>query len=136
MPSHLLLLVAAKQLHAMARPEQVADNVAIIRRAIRDRMCLSGTYAAFRVRFAPHALARDENGRQIVVAFEYGGMTLGRAQWACFEVHRLRALQPNGDRWRSSLVESRPQFDLTEIEVAVDDSWSGKPAPAVRAADD
>ena len=58
-------------------PEQLADNIVVIKRAIRERTCLAGTHASFRVRFAPHALGRDENGQQIVVAFEYGGMTLG-----------------------------------------------------------
>ena len=95
----------------------------MIRRAIEERACLSGTHVAFRVRFAPHALGRDENGRQSVLAFEYGGLTLGRPHWVCFVVDRLRGLQRTGDPWRSGSPESRPQFDLTEIEAAVD-TWS------------
>ena len=89
-------------------------------------MCLSGTHVEFRVRFAPHALGRDENGRHVVVGFEYGGMTLGGTQWVCFAVHRLRRLQRTGDPWRSGPLERRPQFYLTEIEAAVDASWSRK----------
>jgi hypothetical protein len=50
----------------------------MIKRAIQHRACLSGTHVEFRVRFAPHILGRDENGRHIVFAFEYGGLTLGR----------------------------------------------------------
>ena len=38
-----------------------AATVAIIKRAIQDRVCLSGSHVGFRVRFAPHALGRDEN---------------------------------------------------------------------------
>jgi len=50
-------------------------------------------------------------------------MTLGQPHWVCFVVDRLRRLQRIGDRWRSGSLESRPQFDLGEIEAAVDDSW-------------
>jgi len=103
--------------------ERSAATVAMIRRAIEDRTCLSGFHVEFRVRFAPHALGRDGNGRRSVFAFEYGGMTLGQPHWVCFVVDRLRRLQRIGDRWRSGSLESRPQFDLGEIEAAVDDSW-------------
>jgi hypothetical protein len=103
--------------------ERAATTVAIVKRAIEDRVCLSGTHVAFRVRFAPHALGRDKSGRHVVVAFEYGGLTLRRAHWMWFVVDRLRGLQRTGDPWRSSSVESRPQFDLTEIEATVDDTW-------------
>jgi hypothetical protein len=103
-----------------APPERALANVAMIKQAIHDRACLSGTHVEFRVRFAPHALGRDENGRHVVLAFEYGGLTLGRAHWVCFAVHRLRGLQRTGDPWRSASLESRPPFDVTEIEAAVD----------------
>lgn len=100
------------------------STAAVIERAIQDRACLSGTHLAFRVRFAPHALGRDENGRRSVFALEYGGLTLGRPHWVCFAVDRLRGLQRAGnDPWRTDSLESRPPFGLTEIEAAVDDSW-------------
>lgn len=98
---------------------RVAESVAIIKRAIHERHCLSGTHAEFRVRFAPHALRRDENGRPIVFGFEYGGLTLGRAHWVCFAVHRLRGLEPNEDPWRSGSPESRPKFGPTGIETGI-----------------
>jgi hypothetical protein len=106
------------------KPEQASRerdlaSTAIIKQAIHDRACLSGTHVEFRVRFAPHALGHDENGRHIVLAFEYGGLTLGRAHWVCFAAHRLRGLQRTGDPWRSGSLESRPQVDLRDIEAAV-----------------
>jgi hypothetical protein len=73
------------------------------------------------VRFAPHSLVRDENGQHIVFGFEYGGLTLGRAHWVCFAVHRLRGLKRSADPWCTGSPKSRPQFDLAEIETAVDD---------------
>lgn len=103
---------------------RASANVATIRRAIQDRTCLSGTHLAFRVRFAPHALGRDEKGRHIVFAFEYGGLTVGQSHWMWFAVDRLRNLRPTEDSWRSGSPESRPRFDLVDIEVAVDDSSS------------
>jgi hypothetical protein len=96
----------------------------LIKRAIQDRSCLSGTHVEFRVRFAPHALGRDENGRHIVFAFEYGGLTVGRSHWVWFVVDRLRDLQQNEDPWRSGSRASRPPFGLTDIEADVDDSSS------------
>ena len=92
----------------------------MIKRAIQDRVCLSGTHVGFQVRFAPHALGRDKNGRPIVVALEYGD--LSQVHWVYFVVDRLRGLQSTGDPWFSGSKESRPQFALTEIEAAVDDS--------------
>jgi hypothetical protein len=113
------------QQHSKPEPStRVSASVVMIKRAIQDRHCLSGTHVEFRVRFAPHALGRDENGRHIVFGFEFGGLTVGRAYWVCFAVHRLRGLKRTGDPWRSGTLKSRPQFDLTEIEAAVDDSPS------------
>lgn len=109
----------------MAQDRETA-NASIITHAIRNRVCLNGTHVAFRVRFAPHALGRDKDGRRSVLAFEYGGMTLGRPHWVCFGVDRLRGLQRNGDPWRSGSLQSMPQFDSMEIEAAVDDGWSRK----------
>ena len=103
--------------------ERAAATVTLITRAIQDRACLSGTHVQFRVRFAPHALGRDEKGRHSVIAFEYGGLTLGRPNWACFVVDRLRGLQRIEDPWPSGSLESRPECDLTEIEATVDESW-------------
>jgi hypothetical protein len=76
---------------------------ALIRQAIQHRACLKGIHFAFRVCFAPHALGRDDTGRHVVVAFEYGGMTLGRPHWACFVVDRLRGLQRTEDPWALAL---------------------------------
>jgi hypothetical protein len=104
-------------------------STAIIKQAIHDRACLTGTHVQFRVRFAPHVLGRNENGRHMVFAFEYGGLTLGRAHWMCFAVHRLRGLQRTADPWHSGSLMSRPQFDLTEIEAAVNDSSFNRAGP-------
>jgi len=113
--------------HEQATWQRASASVAIIKRAIQDRACLSGTHVAFRVRLALHAFGRDENGKHIVFAFEYGGLTLGRPHWVCFVVDRLRDLQRTGLPWRSGPLKSRPQFYLTAIGAAVDDSWSKKP---------
>ena len=110
--------------------ERAAETVATLRRAIQDRVCLSGTHVGFRVRFAPHALGRDENGRHIVIAFEYGGLTLGQPHWVYFVVDRLRGLQQTEDPWRTGPLESRPELNLTEIEAAIDDSWSKTRQPS------
>lgn len=106
--------------------ERVAAAATMIKRVIQDRACLSGTHATFRVRFAPHVLGLDRRGRHVVVAFEYGGVTTGHAHWMWFEVDHLRGLQRTGDSWRTGSLESRPQLDLTEIEIAADNSWSRK----------
>lgn len=103
--------------------ERAAATVAMIACAIRDRACLSGTHVQFRVRFAPHALGLDEQGKRSVLAFEYGGLTLHRPHWVHFAVDRLRALQRTDDPWRSGPPESRPKVDLTDIEAAIDGSW-------------
>jgi hypothetical protein len=91
----------------------------MIKRAICDRACLSGSHGTFRVRFAPHALGRDENARHIVFAFEHGGGPGQASLW--FPVDRLHGLQRNADPWCTGSPESRPQSDLSEIEAAVDD---------------
>lgn len=108
----------------LERSARASVSLATIKRAIQERACLSGTHVQFRVRFAPHALGRDEKGKHIVLAFEYGGLTLGGTHWMSFAVDRLRDLQLTGDPWRSGSRESRPRFDLTDIEAAVGDSCS------------
>ena len=111
-----------QQHSSLERSARVSASVAMIKSAIHDRVCLSGTHVEFRVRFAPHALGRDENGRPIVFGFEYGGLTLRRAHWVCFAVHRLRNLKRTADPWRSGTPENRPQFALMDIEAGVGDS--------------
>ena len=104
--------------------ERATTNEAIIIRAILARACLSGTHVSFRVRFAPHAFGLDEQGKRSVVAFEYGGMTVGQSNWVCFAVDRLRALHLTSDPWRTGSLESRPtKANLTDVEAAIDASW-------------
>jgi hypothetical protein len=107
------------------------ETPALIKLAIQDRMCLSGRYHEFRVRFAPHALGRDAYGRHIVAAFEYGGLTLGTPNWVSFTLDRLRRLQITEDPWRTGPLANRHQFGITQIEVSVDASWRG-PAKYMR----
>jgi hypothetical protein len=102
-----------------------AETIELIKRAIQDRICLSGRHYAFRVRFAPHALGRDWHGTNIVAAFEYGGMILNQAHWMTLVLDRLHGLQINRDPWRTGPLESRQQFGITQLEVAVDTSWGG-----------
>jgi hypothetical protein len=109
--------------HLQMPEERAAATAALVKRAIQDWACLSGTYVEFRVRFAPHALGRDDNGKRCVLAFEYGGLTLGRSHWVYFVVDRLRGLQLTRDPWRSGPLRSRLQLALSWIEAAVDDSW-------------
>jgi hypothetical protein len=116
-----------------ATRQDASVKASMIKLAIHDRTCLGGTHVEFRVRFAPHALGRDKDGRLSVFAFEYGGLTLGRPHWVCFVVDRLRGLQRTNDPWRSGSRQSRPESDLTEIEAAVDDSWSREREPATKA---
>jgi hypothetical protein len=110
-----------------AVPRRTAETDAtavVIEWAIRDRACLRGTHVEFRVRFAPHVLGRDGCGRHVVLALEYGGLTLGRPHWVSFALHRLRGLQrAEDDPWRSGPVDSRPQLNLTKIDAAVDGAW-------------
>jgi hypothetical protein len=60
---------------------------------------------------------------RIVIALEYGGMTIGRSNWMAFGVHRLHGLQQLSDPWPSGPPENAPHFELTVIEAAVDDRW-------------
>jgi hypothetical protein len=108
------------------RIDRAAANIAVIKQAIRDRACLSGTHSSFRVRFAPHALGYDERGTPTVVGFEYGGLTIGRANWMAFTVDRLHSLKRVRDPWRSGPPEGARRFKLTDIQAAVDDRW-GRP---------
>jgi hypothetical protein len=103
--------------------ELTGETVSMIRGAIEPRGCLSGRHATFRVRFAPHVLGRDERGRYVVVASEYGGLTIGGTRWMHLMADRLRELQPNGDPRRTGRVESRRQFKLAQVVAAADPSW-------------
>lgn len=101
---------------------QAAANGAVIKGAIQARVCLSGTHLGFQVRFAPYALGRDAHGRQIVIASEYSGRALDDLHWVHFVVDHLGGLVRTEDQWRSCPMENMPQFNLTEIGTAVDDS--------------
>jgi hypothetical protein len=105
--------------------EGPVEKMALIKRAIENRICPTGRHYEFRVRFAPHAVGRDQNHRYVVIAFEYGGLTLGKPKWVTLVPSRLRELRANGDPWRTGPLASRPSFRIFRVEVAVDASWSG-----------
>jgi hypothetical protein len=87
---------------------------------------------SFECGFTPHALGRDENGRHNVFAFEYDGLTLERprAWWNACATSTGSKISGAVALW------SGPQFDLTEIEVAVDDSWSRNRQSAAKGSGD
>jgi hypothetical protein len=119
-----------QQLKAEQAAQRASATTAIIKRAIQDRACLSGTYATYRMRFAPHTLGYDDEGEHVVVAFEFGGRVTGQAEWMCFSVDRLRGIQRTADPWRGGFWEGRPKLDLRDVEAAVDDTLVRQAAPA------
>ena len=96
---------------------QTHNTADIIKRAMRDRASLIGTYAQYRVHFAPKTLGRDAKGRLALVAFG-GAVFEGGSDWMCFVVDRLRGL----DRSPTGVggVVGRPPFHLKDIEASVD----------------
>ena len=92
--------------------ERAAATVVTIKQAIKDRACLSGTHVEFRVRFAPHALGRDKSGQHSVIAFEYGGMTLGQPPWVVLHGEPPVPAPADQRSMAQQPFAGRPQFDL------------------------
>jgi len=103
--------------------KRAAATVEMIKCAIQDGVCLSGTHLGFLVRFAPYALGRGEDGRQIVIASESSGLTVSEPNWVYFVVDYLRGLQRSEDPHGSGPLATKPPFNLTEVEAAIDDGW-------------
>jgi hypothetical protein len=87
---------------------------------------------SFECGFTPHALGRDENGGHNVFAFEYGGLTSERPRAWWIACATSTGLKISG----AVVLLSGPQFDLMEIEVAVDDNWSRNRQSAAKGAGD
>ena len=93
----------------------------IIKRAIEHRESLTGKYDNYIRFFSPHILGADRVGLKCVLGFQYaggrdGGLPPG-GDWSFFQVHGLKDLYPNRDRWRAGPPENKPLHLFAQIDV-------------------
>jgi len=96
----------------------------LIRQAITDRCCLTGSYDGRIRHFAPHAIGQGEDGQANVLAFQYAGQSMTDlppgGEWRCFRVDGLSGVRRNDDRWHSRRNYSRrPHSCVARIDIAV-----------------
>jgi predicted DNA-binding transcriptional regulator YafY len=86
--------------HSMSRPRPGAA-VALVSAALRARRALDLRYRGAWRHVHPHAVGRNARGRLSLLAWqvadERGGSEPG---WRLFDLARLEALEPRGERFR------------------------------------
>jgi hypothetical protein len=96
-------------------------SYATVRQAIIDKCCLTATYDQKIRHFSPHAIGRDNNGDENVIAFQYGGQSRKGlppgGQWRCFHVSAISGVQRNKDPWHTGHDHGRPKRCVTRIDV-------------------
>ncbi len=99
------------------------DAYSLLRQAILRRQQVIAEYQRFPREFCPHALGRDDKGRQMVMAFQFGGSgSKGLAaggEWRCFEVAKLQAVSVVDGEWHTSRDHSRANRCVTRVDVEV-----------------
>ncbi len=117
------------------RPEHevgVADAYDLLRKAIRERLQVIGTYGGHRREFCPHAIGTSR-GEMRCLGLQFGGgsskgaMTATNAGWRCFRVRGLSGLSTRPGAWHT-LPQTRPQTCIDAIDLEIDHSTRG-PGP-------
>ena len=94
----------------------------ILKRAIEARQSLTGVYDNYLRCFSPRVLGKTQLGNRPVVGFQYGGgrpdgMLPPEGAWCVFVIDRLRRLEPNGEKWATGPLESKPSGLIAEGDV-------------------
>jgi hypothetical protein len=96
--------------------------------AIRNRTSLTAIYKSEPREFSPHAIGKGRYGEDVVLVYQYGGMSGGRPTgglppercWRMFIIEELRDLAPNSSAWHSHESYSTAQERLSTVSVAVE----------------
>src|ERR1700692_3653460 len=96
--------------------------------AIRNRTSLTAIYKSEPREFSPHAIGKGRYGEDVVLVYQYGGMSGGRPTgglppercWRMFIIEELRDLAPNSNAWHSHESYLAAQERLNAISVSVE----------------
>lgn len=79
-----------------------------IKQAILAKKSMTAVYHGMVRHFSPHAIGGGKNGTKKVSAYQYAGVSSKilppEGAWRCFDVHDLRDVSVNGDRFHTGLI--------------------------------
>ena len=104
------------------------EKIAPLADAIRSRTSMSATYKSEAREFSPHALGKGRYGEDVVLVYQYAGMSGGRTTaglppercWRMFVLEDLRDLAPNEGGWHSHESYQSALERLTGVSTAVE----------------
>lgn len=115
------------------------EKIAPLADAIRNRTSMSAIYKSEAREFSPHALGKGRYGEDVVLVYQYAGMSGGRTTaglppercWRMFVLEDLRDLAPADGGWHTHETYEAALERLTGVTAAVE-----APAPQHRAEHD
>ncbi|RXZ32903.1 hypothetical protein D9O50_16095 [Oxalobacteraceae bacterium CAVE-383] len=104
------------------------EKIAPLADAIRSRTSLKAIYKSEPREFSPHALGKGRYGEDVVLVYQYAGMSGGRPTaglppercWRMFVLEDLRDLSPADGGWHSHESYQAAQERLTGISIAIE----------------
>jgi hypothetical protein len=104
------------------------EKIAPLADAIRSRTSLTAIYKSEPREFSPHALGKGRYGEDVVLVYQYAGMSGGRPTaglppercWRMFVLEDLHDLAPTEGSWHSHESYQAAQERLTGVTTAVE----------------
>jgi uncharacterized protein len=99
---------------------------AVFHRAILKRQQITFRYKGQDREVCPYILGHDKGGREVVLAFQFGGGSSGRlpggGDWRCFLLAEVRNPAARDGRWLGGAQHKRPQrcVDKVFVDVNID----------------
>lgn len=114
------------------------EKLARLNQAITDRTSLSGIYKSEPRDFSPHALGKGRYDEDVVLVYQYGGMSGGKSAlgwpaercWRMFAVEDLHTLKEGDGGWHThdTYGAALQRLNGVSAAVAVDESTPADPA--------
>lgn len=103
------------------------EKLARLSQAITDRTSLSGIYKSEPRDFSPHALGKGRYDEDVVLVYQYGGMSGGKSAlgwpaercWRMFAVEDLHSLKDTDGGWHSHDTYGAALQRLNGVSTAV-----------------
>lgn len=100
------------------------SNYNLIRKAIEEKLQVTGYYKGLYREMCPHTLGK-KNGKLQALFFQFGGQSSSglsvdpKNNWRCIPVNELTAVSIKEGQWYSAANHSRPQTCVGEIDVEI-----------------
>jgi general stress protein 26 len=113
-----MLRTRADQRRSNRLSDPPSPTYRLLWRAVRARKQITCTYGQYHREFCPTILGYKEDGREAVLAFQFGGKSTNPLpNWRCFDVMALKDVQQHDGRWYGGTRHTSSQVCVQFVDV-------------------